>query len=112
MKILQIIVLILAFAGFAKADVCSLYSFDLRHIVTSMGWVVTSERGGGHNAHSRHYRWKAIDVSVRNKSDFDIAVLFTVLENQGYIVRDERKRPKNQKVWKGAHIHIGIPECK
>ena len=94
--------------------VCNNNYIDLRKIVMAMGWVVTSEIGGGHNAHSKHYIGKAIDVRSRGRSEFCIAMLYTVLEPQGYIIRDERIRPpkKVQKVWKGSHFHLEIPFCK
>lgn len=92
-------------------DVCRNNYVDLRQIVQGMGWVVTSEMGGGHNAHSLHYQGKAIDISVRNKTVFDIAILYTIIEGLGYAVRDERTRPKGQRVWKGAHMHLAIPFC-
>lgn len=103
--------LILAY-GIAAHDVCQNNYIDIRNLVTSMGWTVTSEMGGGHNAHSRHYVGKAVDIRTRGRSDFDIAMLFTVLENIGYEIRDERVRPKGQRVWKGAHIHIQVPYCE
>lgn len=77
-----------------------------------MGWKVTSEMGGGHNAHSRHYQGKAIDVSVRNRTQFDIDILLTIFDGQGLIVRDERKRPRGQKVWGGPHLHLAVPYCQ
>jgi hypothetical protein len=105
------IILILAF-GVAANDVCTNSYVDIRNIVTSMGWTVTSEMGGGHNAHSRHYVGKAIDVRTRGKNEFDIAILFTVLQEEGYTVIDERVRPKGQRVWKGSHVHIQVPYCE
>lgn len=93
-------------------DVCRNYYTELKEIVEHMGWKVTSAMGGGHNAHSLHYIGKAIDVSVRGKGEFDILMLYTIMENQGYRVRDERKRPKGQKVWGGPHIHLSIPFCR
>lgn len=93
-------------------DVCRTDHVDLRQIVENMGWVVTSAKGGGHNAHSLHYIGKAIDISVRGKTEFDIAMLYTVVEGLGYKIRDERKRPKGQRIWGGPHMHISVPRCK
>lgn len=92
-------------------DVCRLDYMDIKNVVERMNWKVTSTTGGRHNKNSKHYIGKAVDVSVRGKTDFDVAVLFTVLENIGFIVKDERVRPKGQKVWGGAHIHISVPYC-
>ncbi len=101
---------IAASSAFAN-DVCRNHYTELKEMVQHMGWVVTSEMGGGHNAHSLHYRGKALDIRVRGKNEFDIAMLYTVMENYGYRVRDERKRPKGQKVWGGPHMHLSIPSC-
>lgn len=110
--ILLLLVLMLPISVVSQ-DNCHYDYVDLRTIVTRMGWVVTSEMGGGHNAHSRHYVGKAIDVSVRNKDQFDIDILTTVLHDRwGLIVRDERKRPRGQKVWRGSHLHLSIPYCQ
>lgn len=97
--------------NFAQNSCTSNY-VDLRKIAIGMGWKVTSEMGGGHNAHSRHYVGKAIDVSVRGKSEFDIIALWTIMDRYGYIFRDERVRPKGQRVWKGKHIHLAVKDCQ
>jgi hypothetical protein len=85
---------------------------DLTKMVTAMGWKVTSEMGGGHNAHSKHYRGKAIDVSVRRRTQFHVDILTMVMDRWGYVVFDERRRPKGQRVWGGPHLHIYIPDCQ
>lgn len=95
-----------------KADDCTASYIELKQIVTNMGWRVTSEMGGGHNAHSRHYQGKAIDISVRQKTQFHIDVLYTIITERGFIFRDERVRPKGQKVWGGPHIHLAVPLCR
>lgn len=105
------IIWIAASSAFAN-DTCRNHYIELKNIVTQMGWRVTSEMGGGHNAHSLHYRGKALDISVRGRDEFDIAMLYTVMGEQGYYVRDERKRPKGQKVWKGPHLHLSVPNCR
>ena len=94
----------------ATANACTHYT-DLVKLVEGMGWTVTSTTGGKHNVRSKHYQGRAIDVSVRNRTEFHIAVLRAVLEPRGFIVVDERKRPKGQKVWSAPHLHIVIPVC-
>lgn len=95
----------------SPSTACKSTYVDLRNIVQAMGWTVTSEMGGGHNAHSKHYLGKAIDIRSRGRTEFDIAVLYSVLEPMGYKIRDERKRPKGQRVWRGPHFHIEVPYC-
>ncbi len=108
-----ILVLALTITNFGQniETVCNNSYVDLRNIVTKMGWKVTSEMGGGHNAHSRHYVGKALDISVRNRTDFHITILKVIIEQNGYVFRDERTRPKGQRVWGGSHIHLGVPYC-
>ena len=111
-KLALCLVLFFHTIAFGQKDVCNTNYIELGNIVRSMGWTVTSEMGGGHNSHSRHYIGKAIDVRTRDKTEFDIATLYTVITEQGYIFRDERTRPKGQRVYHGAHIHLQIPYCK
>src|SRR5687768_1943758 len=106
MKMLTAFLLLILFCSNLSAQLCQTNYVELRSIVTKMGWKVTSEMGGPHNAHSRHYRGKAIDVSVRNRTEFHVQTLIEVLENHGYYVVDERIRPKGQRVWTGPHLHI------
>lgn len=108
---MRILVVILLLTCSVFGNPCHSYYTELKDIAVSMGFVVTSEMGGGHNAHSKHYKGKAIDVRSRGKSDFQIEMLRIVIENNGYEFRDERVRPKGQKVWKGPHIHLGVPNC-
>jgi hypothetical protein len=111
MKILKIFILLFVFCGVSNADCNADYS-DLSKMVRAMGWTVTSEMGGGHNAHSKHYRGKAVDVSVRKRTQFHIDILTEVMAKWGYRVLDERVRPRGQRVWGGPHLHIDIPYCK
>lgn len=90
---------------------CTTNYVDLRNIVTKMGWKVTSDIHGKHNKNSKHYVGKAIDVSIRNKTEFDISILYTITYRWGYIFRDERVKPKGQKVWSSPHIHLQVPSC-
>jgi len=111
-KLIVTTILVLALSLTNFADGCNDNYVELRTLVQSMGWKVTSEMGGGHNAHSRHYVGKAIDVSVRERTSFHIMMLQMIVERNGYIFRDERVRPKGQRVWNGPHIHLGIPYCE
>ena len=69
-------------------------------------WVVTSTTGGRHNPGSRHKKSRAIDVSVKNKTPQQISDFMKLAQSQGYRVLDERVRPKGQKEWHGAHLHL------
>lgn len=111
MKILKIFILLFVFYGVSNGKPCESHYTELKAIAMGMGFIVTSEMGGGHNAHSRHYRGKAVDVRSRGKSDFQIDMLRLIVEQNGYEFRDERIRPKGQRVWKGPHIHLAIPYC-
>jgi hypothetical protein len=91
---------------------CDSHYTELKGIAQGMGFIITSEMGGGHNAHSKHYRGKALDVRSRGKTNFQVDMLKLIVERHGYIFRDERRRPKGQRVWKGSHIHLSIPDCQ
>lgn len=113
MKYITICLIFLIFAASTLGQsICTTHYTDLKPILINMGWVITSTTKGKHNLNSRHYLGKAIDISVRNKTEFDIMMLYIVLEGQGYQVLDERVRPKGQKVWHGPHIHVQVPDCK
>lgn len=94
------------------ANPCETHFTELKGIARGMGFVVTSEMGGGHNGHSKHYRGKAIDVRSRGKSNFQIDMLQMIVERHGYLFRDERVRPRGQRRWSGPHIHLSVPDCK
>jgi hypothetical protein len=111
MKVIVIFVLLICFCGNGFSQVCQTNYKDLKDIVVKMGWRVSSEMGGPHNARSKHYRGKAIDVSVKGRTTFHMAMLTEVLTKWGYIVVDERKRPRGQKVWTAPHFHISVPDC-
>ena len=49
---------------------------------------------------------RAIDVSVKNKTPQQILDFMKLARSQGYRVLDERVRPKGQKKWDGAHLHL------
>ena len=69
-------------------------------------WVVTSTTRGRHNPGSRHKKSRAIDVSVNNKTPQQILDFMKLARSKGYRVLDERVRPKGQKEWHGAHLHL------
>ena len=83
-------------------------------IIEPFGATITSTTGGQHNVGSLHGQGRAVDIgmgasatdAVRANAD----ALMAGLKAQGYIVRDERTRPKGQKVWGGPHIHVELPE--
>jgi hypothetical protein len=67
---------------------------------------VTSGSGGKHNVGSLHPLWRAVDVSVRGKEEFEIVEFIGEARAAGYRVLDERRKPPNQKVWSGPHLHV------
>lgn len=70
------------------------------------GFTVTSTTGGKHNKGSLHGQGRAIDVRTRDKSPKQIKDFIAAARAAGYNVKDERVRPKGQKVWSGPHLHI------
>lgn len=92
-------------------DVCRTYFTEIKVIAENMGWRVTATTNGKHNTGSKHYQGKAVDLSVRGKTQFDVDMLTLIMENEGYVVLDERKKPKNR-VWSAPHMHISVPQCK
>lgn len=70
------------------------------------GYHVTSTTGGEHNPGSLHYQGRALDVSVRGKDPGEVKRFMAQAQAQGYVVRDERARPKGQAVWGGPHLHL------
>jgi hypothetical protein len=81
---------------------------DLVKIAKDNNFIVTSTNRGKHNVGSKHYMNLAIDVRTRDKTAKQIADFMQLLRREGLIVRDERTRPRGQKVWGGAHLHIEI----
>ena len=64
---------------------------------------------GGHNNGSLHYQGSEQDphaVDVDHSSIKDVAAFKTRAEAAGFVVRDERSRPKGQAVWTGPHFHL------
>jgi len=81
---------------------------DLVKLAGKHNFVVTSTKGGRHNVGSKHYKGLAIDVRSRDKTAKQIADFIEVVRGEGLILRDERVRPRGQRVWGGAHLHIEI----
>lgn len=87
------------------------YTF-LTKVVNSLNLVVTADKNGKHNAGSRHYEGKAVDVRTRDKSKEEIDLAILKLREFGFWVFDERERPKGQKVWSAPHVHVEVPLCQ
>ncbi len=85
-----------------------------RHRVISaegrnLGFKVTSTLGGKHNSGSLHARGRAVDFSVKGKTAKQVNDFKAAMRAKGFSVRDERTRPRGQKVWSGPHIHVSDP---
>lgn len=109
-KIVLLVVLLTPLT--ASANDCTSNYVELRNIAIAMGWKVTADVGKKHNGGSKHYTGKAVDVSVRGKTEFHIIALEAVLQEHGFGMIDERVRPKNQRVWTAPHLHLFIPDCR
>lgn len=109
--IITLLILSLISTAFSNNNVCENTYQDIVPIVKQMGFFVTATNKGRHNTGSKHYNGKAVDVRTRDKTDAQIMLLKYTLESMGYVFRDERVRPKGQRVWSGPHVHIHIPEC-
>jgi hypothetical protein len=72
------------------------------------GLKITSGRGGVHNKGSKHGRGLAVDVRSRGLTDAFVEHLKRDAEQHGLLVRDERVRPKGQKIWNGEHLHCEV----
>ncbi len=68
---------------------------------------VGSTTGGRHNRGSKHYKGNAIDIAGSGAfTDEQVRQLSTAAASRGFLLRDERRRPKGQAVWGGPHVHI------
>jgi hypothetical protein len=74
-------------------------------MVKAQGWEITSTTGR-HNKNSLHPFGLALDVRTRGRSTQEIEAMMQWAESMGFDVRDERTRPKGQKVWGGPHVHL------
>ena len=81
---------------------------DLKRFAEAQGFFVTSTTGGKHNRHSKHFLGLAVDVRTRGKTNAEIELFIGACRAIGVRVIDERKRPINQKVWSGSHLHLDI----
>lgn len=70
------------------------------------GFRATSTTGGRHNRGSLHGQGRAVDFSVRHRTSAEVDRFIREMRGRGYNVRDERTRPRNQRVWTGPHIHV------
>lgn len=80
---------------------------QLSEFAKKFNLTMGSTTGGTHNRGSLHYSGNAFDV--KNSGGFDnarVTALKQAASEFGLLVRDERTRPKGQKVWGGPHIHI------
>jgi hypothetical protein len=83
----------------------------LAKFAVAKGFYVTSTRGGTHNPGSAHYQGRAIDVRTKDKTPAQVAQFIDKAKAAGIVVRDERTRPLNQKVWSGPHLHLEVPRA-
>lgn len=67
---------------------------------------ITSARDGQHNEGSKHPHGEAADFRTIGMSEEFFQHLVRDAKQHGLRVRDERKRPENQKVWTGGHGHV------
>ncbi len=81
---------------------------DIILLANEQKFVVTATINGKHNVGSKHYRGLAADVRTRDKTVQEVESFIKLCRSFGLIVRDERVRPKSQKVWSGSHLHIEI----
>jgi hypothetical protein len=70
--------------------------------------ATNTDRRTQHNKGSHHFPpiESAVDVRTKDKTPAEVASLMEDARLRGFIVKDERERPANQKVWGGPHIHI------
>ncbi len=73
------------------------------------GFAVTSTTSGHHAPGSLHYLGRAIDVSVRGKSDREVELLLEDAKAQGFCWLDERHEPSDGSPWSGPHVHLSDP---
>jgi len=83
---------------------------DMAFLAMQHGGHVTSTTGGKHNPGSMHGKGRANDWRTKGYHALQVSQLMIEARKAGYSVRDERKRPPDQKIWGGPHIHISAPE--
>jgi hypothetical protein len=77
----------------------------LKWFAREWGFRVTAGSGGTHNPGSLHKLNRAIDVSVRGKSNAEVEAFIRRCQAEGYRVLDERTRPPGSQAWSGPHLH-------
>ena len=77
----------------------------LKAFARERGFRVTSGSGGKHNVGSLHPLNRAIDVSVKGKTNEAVEAFMDEARAEGYRVLDERTRPPGQERWSGRHVH-------
>lgn len=82
---------------------------DITEIAERNQFTVTSDIGGRHKKDSKHYKGLAVDLRTRDKDEAEIRMITFVLESNGYVVLDERKRQPWSKHWTGPHLHVYAP---
>lgn len=69
--------------------------------------TVGSTTGGRHNANSLHPSGNAFDAKGSGGyDDATVKRLSARAAERGLLLRDERRRPRGQKVWGGPHLHF------
>lgn len=78
----------------------------LKWFCREWGFRVTAGSGGKHNVGSLHALNRAVDVSVKGKSNAEVSAFIRRAMSYGYRVLDERIRPPGQAAWSGPHLHL------
>ena len=79
---------------------------DLVFFAISRGFHVTFTTGGKHNTGSKHGKGQASDIRTWDHTPAQVDSFIQEARRRGISVRDERTRPKGQKVWDAPHIHL------
>ncbi|HST53460.1 MAG TPA: hypothetical protein VLJ61_15720, partial [Pyrinomonadaceae bacterium] len=79
---------------------------DAVSLIQQNGGIVAHTTDGKHNRGSLHAQGLAADVVLQRMTDGAVADFTDRMEALGFHVRDERTRPKGQKVWNKAHLHV------
>src|SRR5687768_2251179 len=96
-----------------KPEKATAYDSNLLNFANEQGLKLVGDSAsgrvptGGHNKGSKHYAGQAIDVE---HNGVDVDALSRAASARGFKLRDERTRPKGQKVWGGSHLHIEVDD--
>ncbi len=83
------------------------YLVKLASFAGAHDFKITAGGGlSGHNTGSLHYLGRAIDVSVRDKTEAEIHAFKLRAGECGFRVLDERVRMPGERVWTGPHLHV------